>query len=86
MAVITDFGFARASSVRGQQQLMQTSCGSVAFVAPEVISSTHGITDGYGISCDLWSVGCVLFCLMVGYPPFYQEPPEIFQCILSGDM
>ncbi len=30
---------------------------------------------GYGMECDWWSVGAIMYEMMVGYPPFYSDDP-----------
>lgn len=61
-------------------------CGSAAYVAPEVISSTSA---GYeGRASDAWSIGCLLYTLCAGYTPFFSENDnveELFTKILKGD-
>uniref|UniRef100_A0A6V3IZJ3 Protein kinase domain-containing protein n=1 Tax=Lotharella globosa TaxID=91324 RepID=A0A6V3IZJ3_9EUKA len=61
---IADFGFSRLDSRRG----METHVGTLPYMAPEILS---GIP--YTKSADVWSIGVILFILVVGYPP-YQRP------------
>eukprot|EP00934_Nitzschia_sp_Nitz4_P003668 Nitzschia sp. Nitz4//NODE_611_length_9286_cov_71.495179//2100//8013//NITZ4_additional_000090-RA//1//CDS//3329532002//3658//frame0 len=46
---------------------LTTMCGTPTYVAPEVFMALHG---GYDFRCDMWSVGVVVYVLMVGYFPF----------------
>jgi len=76
--LLADFGFARYIQ---PNEMCQTRCGTPAFVAPEILL---GIP--YGISADLWSIGCLLYMLIAGYPPFTgQNHRELFCKVRAGD-
>lgn len=49
------------------QQTM-TPCGTVGYTAPEIVKD-----ERYSKSVDMWALGCVLYTLLCGFPPFYDE-------------
>jgi 5'-AMP-activated protein kinase, catalytic alpha subunit len=66
---ISDFGLSALAQSRRQDGLLHTTCGTPAYVAPEVISR-----KGYdGAKIDTWSCGVILFVLMAGYLPFQDS-------------
>ncbi|KAK3119575.1 hypothetical protein QOZ80_9AG0672410 [Eleusine coracana subsp. coracana] len=79
---VSDFGLSALSESRRQDGLLHTTCGTPAYVAPEVISKT-----GYdGAKSDIWSCGAVLFVLVAGYLPFQgSNLMEMYRKIQQGD-
>lgn len=65
---LIDFGFSKAWDPEVNQKKMKMSCGTICYVAPEVI------LQSYTHMCDLWSLGVVVFLLLVGYMPFPMRP------------
>lgn len=62
---LTDFGFAKEI---GQHKTLQTPCYTPYYVAPEVLGP-----EKYDKSCDMWSLGVIMYILLCGYPPFYSN-------------
>ncbi|KAL7124696.1 hypothetical protein ABFS83_14G065800 [Erythranthe nasuta] len=66
---VSDFGLSALSETRRSDGLLHTTCGTPAYVAPEVIDR-----KGYnGTSADIWSCGVILFVLLAGYLPFHDS-------------
>merc|ERR1719478_674662 len=72
---LIDFGF---SKIWEPNTKMALSCGTLAYVAPEVLDKS------YTSKCDLWSLGVVIFILLVGYMPFAGSESHQVQMIRQG--
>ncbi len=68
--IITDFGFANKFEHKADD-LMQTSCGSPCYAAPELVIS-EGLYVGSAV--DIWSCGVILYAMLAGYLPFDDDP------------
>ncbi|KDR73994.1 hypothetical protein GALMADRAFT_141745 [Galerina marginata CBS 339.88] len=68
--IITDFGFANRFEHK-TDDLMQTSCGSPCYAAPELVIS-EGLYVGSAV--DIWSCGVILYAMLAGYLPFDDDP------------
>ncbi|XP_031281902.1 CBL-interacting serine/threonine-protein kinase 20 [Pistacia vera] len=79
---ISDFGLSALLDSRRQDGLLHTSCGTPAYVSPEVINK-----KGYdGEKADIWSCGVVLYVLLAGYLPFYDSNlMEMYKKITRGE-
>lgn len=66
---VSDFGLSALTESKRQDGLLHTTCGTPAYVAPEVINR-----KGYdGAKADIWSCGVVLYVLLAGYLPFHDS-------------
>jgi len=69
---IIDFGLSKifTPGKGGKITKMKTKAGTPYYISPEVIAGN------YDQSCDMWSVGCILYTLLVGYPPFCGDDDQ----------
>lgn len=79
---VSDFGLSALCESRRNDGLLHTTCGTPAYVAPEVINK-----KGYdGAKADMWSCGVILFVLMAGFLPFHDPNlMEMYRKISRGD-
>eukprot|EP00912_Choanoflagellata_sp_UC4_P002385 UC4_evm2s1504 len=64
---VGDFGLATTITYPGERK--KTLCGTPNYIAPEILSST----DGHSFEVDAWSIGCIMYTLLVGKPPFETD-------------
>lgn len=60
---IGDFGLATTIAFEGERK--KTICGTPNYIAPEILNK-----KGHSFEVDIWSVGCVMYTLLAGKPPF----------------
>jgi calcium-dependent protein kinase len=72
---LIDFGFSKVWDVN---TMMHMSCGTLSYVAPEVLHKK------YTSQCDMWSLGVVIFILLAGYMPFSGPDEKQVRCIKEG--
>ena len=72
---LADFGFAKK-----MESSLTTSLGTPGYVAPEILNKQE-----YGASVDMWALGVIIYILLCGYPPFYDENQSVlFKKIRAG--
>lgn len=77
---LADFGLAKQLATN---TIAQTPCGTTGYTAPEVFVCHHNNniytnnSNSYSKAVDIWSMGCVLYTILCGFPPFYDENIEV---------
>nr|XP_046224545.1 calcium/calmodulin-dependent protein kinase type II subunit delta-like isoform X3 [Oncorhynchus gorbuscha] len=75
---LADFGL--AIEVQGDQQAWFGFAGTPGYLSPEVLRK-----DAFGKPVDIWACGVILYILLVGYPPFWDEDQhKLYQQIKAG--
>ena len=73
---VIDFG---TSTEYDKKKAMKQTFGTYFYIAPEVLN------HNYNEKCDVWSIGAIMYTMLVGAPPFSGESEDdIIQSVLSG--
>merc|ERR1712000_4200 len=63
---VTDFGLSKV--MENSSTVLQTQCGTPAYVAPEVL-----LGEGYGPEVDMWGAGVIMYIILSGTAPFHAD-------------
>mmetsp|Transcript_642 Transcript_642/g.1042 ORF Transcript_642/g.1042 Transcript_642/m.1042 type:complete len:354 (-) Transcript_642:1142-2203(-) len=78
-AKLTDFGLSKENVTDNFSA--KTFCGTPEYLAPEILLKT-----GHGKCVDFWNLGCLIYEMLTGLPPFYvQNKQEVYRRILNED-
>jgi len=78
-AKLTDFGLSKENITDNASA--RTFCGTPEYLAPEVVQK-----KGHGRAVDWWSLGCIIFEMLTGLPPFYVENKcEVYRKVVCED-
>lgn len=75
---IVDFGFAR---MKNSCEPLHTPCFTFPYAAPEVVANQE-----YDESCDMWSLGTILYFMLSDNPPFRTDTPNVAMRIKAGEI
>lgn len=71
---LADFGLSKQIFTSNTK----TPCGTVGYTAPEVVKDQR-----YSTKVDMWAIGCVLYTLLCGFPPFFDEKIDTLTELIS---
>ncbi|TID29166.1 hypothetical protein CANINC_002123 [Pichia inconspicua] len=77
---IGDFGLSKQISLNHKNAL-KTPCGTIGYTAPEIVRDQR-----YSKEVDMWALGCVLYILLCGFPPFFNDSiEELTRTVAKGE-
>lgn len=75
---IGDFGLSK--QIQLDVTDLKTPCGTVGYTAPEIVKDQR-----YSKEVDVWALGCVLYILLCGFPPFFNDNiDELTRAVAKG--
>lgn len=78
--VMVDFGLSKVLEAQTACHFTKTFCGTAEYLAPEVL-----LGKPYGFAVDLWSLGTMIYEMLVGVPPYWAEAPqEMYKKIIGA--
>ena len=69
---LADFGLSKQIINILNNDTTKTPCGTVGYTAPEVVKD-----ERYSFQVDMWGIGCVLYTVLCGFPPFYDDKIDV---------
>lgn len=77
---IGDFGLSKKISLNNTDAL-KTPCGTIGYTAPEIVRDMK-----YSKEVDMWALGCILYILLCGFPPFFNDSiDELTRTVARGE-
>ncbi|ODQ45476.1 hypothetical protein PICMEDRAFT_36072 [Pichia membranifaciens NRRL Y-2026] len=77
---IGDFGLSK-QIVLNENNSLKTPCGTIGYTAPEIVRDMK-----YSKEVDMWALGCVLYILLCGFPPFFNDSiEELTKTVARGE-
>lgn len=72
---LADFGLSR--QMNPEETGAKTPCGTFGYIAPEVLHQyqidPNRSATSYSYKVDIWAIGCILYTMLCGFPPFYED-------------
>lgn len=77
---IGDFGLSKQIRLN-ENNALKTPCGTIGYTAPEIVRDMK-----YSKEVDMWALGCVLYILLCGFPPFFNDSiEELTRTVAKGE-